>query len=97
MPSPGDRARPLRVLEYRHVLDEPLTAAFSLVGVSAALLVGLLWRMLTDNGYSRTDSRRFPQPSRVLVALASTTYAVTAIGLVSLIGGDSAYDIELLE
>lgn len=85
------------VLEYRDVLEEPLTAAFSLVGVSAAILVGLIWRMLTDNGYSRGDSRRFPRPSRVLVTLALTTYAVTSIGTVALVGGQWPYDINLLE
>jgi hypothetical protein len=85
------------VLEYRDVFEEPLTAAFSLVGVSAAILVGLVWRMLTDNGYSRGDSRRFPRPSRVLVTLALTTYAVTSIGTVALVGGQWPYDINLLE
>jgi hypothetical protein len=85
------------VLEYRDVFEEPLTAAFSLVGVSAAVLVGLVWRMLTDNGYSRGDSRRFPRPSRVLVTLALTTYAVTSIGVVGLVGGKWPYDINLLE
>lgn len=85
------------VIEYRDVLDEPLTAVFSLVGVTAAVLVGLVWRMLTDSGYSRGDSSRFPRASRVLVSLASTVYAVTSIAVVSLIGGRWAYDIGRLE
>ncbi|HEX6447233.1 MAG TPA: hypothetical protein VF053_19215 [Streptosporangiales bacterium] len=85
------------VLQYRDVLEEPLTAVFSLVGVSAAILVGLVWRMLTDNGYSRGDSRRFPRPSRVLVTLALTTYGVTSIGFVALVGGQWPYDINVLE
>lgn len=85
------------VFEYRDVLEEPLTALFSLVGISAAVLVGLIWRMLTDSAYSRGDSRRFPRPSRVLVTLASTTYAVTSIGVVSLIAGQSPYDFNVLE
>lgn len=85
------------VLEYRDVFEEPLTAAFSLVGVSAAILAGLVWRMLTDNGYSRGDSRRFPRPSRVLVTLALTTYAVTSIGTVALVGGQWPFDVNQLE
>lgn len=85
------------VFEYRDIFEEPLTAAFSFVGLSAAILVGLIWRMLTDSGYSRGDSRRFPRPSRVLVALASTTYAVTSIGVVSLVGGHWPYDIQGVE
>lgn len=85
------------VLRYRDVFDEPLTAAFTLVGVSAAILVGLLWRVLTDAGYSRGDSRRFPRPSRVLVALASTSYAATSIAVGALAGGTWANDFAQLE
>jgi len=75
--------------EYRDWLNEPLTRLVSLGGVSAALLVGLVWRVLTDNAFTRGDSAAFPQPSRVLLALAHALVGVTFAAQLALLGGRS--------
>jgi hypothetical protein len=83
--------------EYRSWINEPLAQLFSLSSVSGALLVGLLWRILTDNGYTRADSLRFPQPSRVQLALANAIVGVTSVAQVALLGGRSALDLSQIE
>lgn len=83
--------------EYREYIFEPVTALFTLTGVAAGLLVGLLWRLLTDNGFSHSDSPRFPRSSRVLLALANATMGVTAAAMVSLLGGYWELNLNLAE
>lgn len=83
--------------EYREYIFEPVTALFTVTGVAAGLLVGLLWRLLTDNEYSHGDSPRFPRPSRVLLALANATMGVTAAAMVSLLGGHWELDLTRAE
>lgn len=82
---------------YRTWVTEPLVSLVSLTGVSAALLVGLLWRLLTDNGYTRGDSAGFPQPSRVLLALTSSLVGVGFAAQVALLGGRSDLDLAVAE
>lgn len=78
---------------YRGWFDEPLGRVLGLSGVSAALLVGLLWRVLTDHAYARGDSARFPRPSRVLLALANAIVGVATAAQVALRGGQ--FDLDL--
>jgi hypothetical protein len=85
------------VYPYRSWVTEPATQLFGLAGVSAALLVGLVWRILTDNGYARGDSARFPQSSRVLLALANALVGATTIAVVALVGGFTALDLSVVE
>lgn len=82
---------------YRDWMTEPLTALVSLTGVSAALLVGLVWRLLTDNGFTRGDSPGFPQASRVLLALANALVGVTFAALLALFGGRYVLDLSQAE
>jgi hypothetical protein len=83
--------------QYRDWLNEPLTRLVSLGGVSAALLVGLVWRVLTDNAFTRGDSPTFPQSSRVLLALANALVGVTFAAQVALLGGRSDLDFNTTE
>lgn len=85
------------VYPYRDLLDEPFTALVSLSGVSAALLVGLVWRLLTDNAFARGGTPGLPQASRVLLALANALVGVTSVALVALLGGRSALDFRQTE
>ena len=82
---------------YRDWLTEPLTQLVSLTGVSGALLAGLVWRILTDNGHTRGDSASFPQASRVLLALANAVIGVIFAAEVALLGGRSSLDPRQLE
>ncbi|MDN5725840.1 MAG: hypothetical protein L0G99_07920, partial [Propionibacteriales bacterium] len=85
------------VFDYRYWIYEPITAVFTVAGVGATLMVGLIWRLLTDNGFARGDSARFPQASRVLLAMANSLFAVTAIAIVALFGGNWILDVEVFE
>lgn len=82
---------------YRDIIDEPLTTLFAVSGVSAGLVVGLIWRLFTDNGWARADSARFPRATRVLVALASSLFAVTTVATVALSGGKFPLSISSME
>jgi hypothetical protein len=82
---------------YRGWFTDPLTQLVSLTGVSAALLVGLIWRILTDNGFTRRDSVGFPQPSRVLIALGNAVVGVTFAAQVGLLGGRFDLDLAAME
>jgi hypothetical protein len=83
--------------EYRDWINEPLARLLSLSSISAALLVGLVWRILTDNGFARGDSPRFPQSSRVLLVLANGLVGVCSAAQVALMGGRSPVDLSKLE
>ncbi|MFX4271642.1 hypothetical protein ACQBAR_17580 [Propionibacteriaceae bacterium Y1685] len=85
------------VFDYRYWIYEPITAVFTVAGVGASLMVGLIWRLLTDNGFARGDSDRFPRASRVLLAMANSLFAVTAISIVALFGGNWVLDMEVFE
>lgn len=52
------------------LLSEPGSLAAGVSGL-AVLLIGLVWRVLTDAGITRGDSRWFPMPSRVLLFAAN--------------------------
>ncbi|WP_432558430.1 hypothetical protein [Granulicoccus sp. GXG6511] len=54
----------------RELLAEPGSLAAGVSGL-AVLLIGLVWRVLTDAGFTRGDSRWFPLPSRVLFFAAN--------------------------
>lgn len=83
--------------DYRHVITEPITALLALSGALVGLLVGAVWRLLTDNGYAAGDSGSFPRPARVLLVLANAVFGTTMIALVALQGGISDIDLESLE
>lgn len=83
--------------EYRNVITEPLTALLALTGVSVGLVVGVLWRLLTDNAYGNGESERFPRTARVLLVLANAIFGTAGIALVALQAGISATDLRSSE
>ena len=82
---------------YRNVITEPLTALLALTGVSVGLVVGVLWRLLTDNAYGNGESERFPRTARVLLVLANAIFGTAGIALVALQAGISATDLRSSE
>ncbi|WP_425310785.1 hypothetical protein AADG42_19075 [Ammonicoccus fulvus] len=86
-----------RLHQFRELLAEPLVAVFALSGTSAALLVGLVWRQLTEYAGARGDSARFPNPSRLLLSLANVTMISLAIALFALAGEAGVTDLALIE
>lgn len=85
------------VFDFRKFIYEPLTFVVGLAGLSFGLVIGLLWRLLTDNGWTHTDSPGFPRASRVMLALANLLFGALAIAVVALGGGTLALDLEQFE
>lgn len=83
--------------DYRQALTEPITELLALSGALVGLLVGAVWRLITDNGFAAGDSRAFPRSARVLLVLANAIFGTTAIALVALQGGVSDFDLQALE
>lgn len=83
--------------EYRQLVTEPITELLALSGALVGLLVGAIWRLITDNGFAAGDSRSFPRSARVLLVLANAAFGTAAIALVALQGGVSDFDLQSLE
>lgn len=86
-----------RAYDVRKWLDNPFTELSALSGTSMALLVGLLWRQLTEYQFTRGGSRRFPQPARVLVAAANMSLVGLAITAGALSLGQGVISIDQME
>ncbi len=82
---------------YRNAITEPLTAALALTGGTVGLMVGVVWRMLTENTFGYGDSVRFPRPSRVLLIMANLLLGASGVALLSLQGGISDTSLLLFE
>jgi len=82
---------------FRQMIYEPLTYLVAAVGVSLGLVAGLVWRLLTDNGWTRTGSPGFPRASRVMLALANLLFGALAVAVVALGGGHLTLDLEQFE
>ncbi|WP_094362635.1 hypothetical protein [Enemella dayhoffiae] len=82
---------------HREWLDDPITRLLSLSGVSAALLAGLLWKVLTDHAWTRTPGPRVPIPARVLLALANAVFGVTMALMLAGHGGHYQLRLDGLE
>jgi len=67
---------------YRGSLDDPVSAIFGFAGLGVALF-GLVWQAITGAGFTRTDSKRFPAPTRIFAYLANTLFAFTVVAFVS--------------
>ena len=86
-----------RLHEFRNVLDEPLAAIFAATGGGALLLLGLLWRQLTEYAMARGHSPGFPHYARVLLALANMTLVGMTISHFALSGSPGTAQLQVLE
>ena len=59
---------------YRDALDDPVSAVLGFAGLGTAIF-GLVWQGLTSAAFTRGDSRRFPQATRVFAYLANNAFA----------------------
>lgn len=66
--------------DLRAVLAEPLTLLFGFSSL-AALIFGLVWRLLTDGEFTRTESPGLPRSTRVLLYLANVAFATTVVAI----------------
>lgn len=67
---------------YRDTLDDPVSALLGYAGLGAVLF-GLVWQAITGAGFTRRDTPRLPQSTRVLAYLANTLFAFTIVAFVS--------------
>lgn len=75
---------------YRSWIAEPVSAlAFG--GISVALMLGLVWRLLTDGGYARHGSPGFPVPARVLLVLGNAFLGLLLVLMLAGFGGNFPY------
>ena len=63
---------------HREVLADPVAAIIGAAGVGAVLF-GQVWGFLSGSGTANGDSARYPRPSRVLIVLGSTLFAITLL------------------
>lgn len=81
----GDRAAALATLFLVSALYPfrkwPGDALGVVVGSAsyAALMVGLIWRLLSDGGYTLRGSSALPRPARILIHLANLMLALLAV------------------
>ncbi len=68
---------------HRNLLDDPASAVL-VFSAPLLILFGLTWRLLTGAEFTQKASRAFPQPTRVLLFLANSLFAVTALAFVAL-------------
>lgn len=63
---------------WRDLLNDPAGAVFGLVG-GAGLMLGLIWRVLTDGAMTRTGTKALPVDSRVLLYWTSALFGVLCL------------------
>lgn len=81
------------LLRNREFLSDPLNV---LLGGSAALLLSLLWALLTSGDDGNGDTRAFPRPARVCLLLSSALFgmAVLAFKNMSSLLGNATQTLE---
>ncbi len=71
------------VYPHRAILDDPISALLGFSGI-AAVLFGLVWRLLTEGDITREGTPRWPVPARVLLYCASALIGVTSAAFMTL-------------
>ena len=72
------------LFSYRDFVSDPIGVLIGYSGV-ALVLFGLVWDFLTGLDWANGDSRRFPRPVRVLLAVTYTLLTVTILAYGSLV------------
>ncbi|MGY4718988.1 hypothetical protein [Naumannella cuiyingiana] len=83
------------VLPYRDQIADPVAWLLGASGI-AAVLFGLLWRVLTDADFTHVDSPGFPRAARVLLFAANALFASLALLMIAISRySESAIDLEV--
>ncbi len=67
----------------RAFISDPISHVLGSIAL-AALVFGLVWRVLTEGSFTRGASTGLPQPTRVLLFLANSLFAFTALARAAL-------------
>ncbi len=78
------------LFSYRDFVSDPVGALLGYSGV-ALVLFGLTWDFLTGSDWANGESRRFPRPVRVLLAVTYTLLTVTVLAYSSLVRAADEY------
>ncbi len=78
------------LFSYRDFVSDPVGAVLGYSGV-ALVLFGLVWDFLTGSDWANRESRRFPRPVRVLLALTYTLLTATILAYESLVRAANNY------
>ena len=82
------------LFSYRDFVSDPVGALIGYSGV-ALVLFGLIWDFCTGLNWANGESRRFPRPVRVLLAITYTLLTVTILAYGSLVRSNSgAVDLD---
>jgi len=71
------------VYPFRNILADPMSAALGF-SVQLLLIFALTWQLITGEDFMLGDSPTFPHPTRVLLFMANSVFAVTTVAFVSL-------------
>lgn len=74
---------------HRDFISDPLAALLG-GGALAVVLVGLVWAQLTGYQAANDDSERYPRPTRVLLALGNSLFAISMLAYTALARDDTA-------
>ena len=71
------------VYPFRNILADPMSAALGF-SVQLLLIFALTWQLITGEDFMLGDSPTFPHPTRVLLFMANSVFAVTTVAFVAL-------------
>jgi hypothetical protein len=78
------------LFSYRDFVSDPVGAVLGYSGV-ALVLFGVTWDFLTGSDWANGESRRFPRPVRVLLAITYAVLTVTILAYGSLVRAATSY------
>lgn len=67
----------------RAFISDPISHVLGSIAL-AALVFGLVWRVVTEGSFTRNSTRGLPQPARILLFLANSLFAFTALARAAL-------------
>ena len=82
------------VYPHRAILDDPICALLGFSGI-AAVLFGLIWRVLTEGDITQEGTPKWPVPARVLLFCASALFGVTSTAYTALSRGSGPASLDI--
>ena len=82
---------------YRTWIAEPVAVLAAGSGFSLSLVLGLVWRLLTDGEFARHGSPGLPVPARVLLVLGNAFLGLLLVLMLAGFAGDFPYRPDTVE
>ena len=74
------------IYPFRNILADPMATALGF-SIQLLLIFALTWQLITGEDFVLGDSKAFPQPTRILLYMANSLFAVTTVAFVALSRG----------